>query len=149
MKARNPYSKMIIMDITSLLLLARHHEKDWTRDKFDGLLVLISQKIPEVTIDFDYDAGEDWARVISGPKSYIVALIRFDMPLMIMANDFREYFATLTTDEIITISIFDMDSKVYSLDVYQIRNIFPNNVWVPDIDPEQFSINDLWWTTST
>jgi hypothetical protein len=140
-------------DITELLEEARSRSKDWDKEKFTKYIEGISQEIADSYLDFDYDAGVFWAAIrstLKSDKNEAIAFLRYDFPLLIILDDLAGQLDDLTNDfGVVVLQVRDMGEKCYSIDPDNIEYIFPNNVWPSEVDPNCFSIGDLWYSTIT
>lgn len=138
------------MDLTNLLEKARANEKTWSLSSFENICQELTKQIPQTEIDFDYDAGEEWARIISSNKetNQVIALVRLDMPLIIFLEEYTINLSWLANHRNLTlITVSNMQKREYSINYEKISKVFPDNVWASEINHNSFSIDELWWTT--
>lgn len=111
--------------------------------------------MPGVSIDWDEEAGEDWARLLKG-DSVLVAL-RSDAPIAFVCG--TDDISKRLSDDLVgdgweVIRSTGWDEPEFSLDGPTATALFPhwffaavppqNGSW----DPHNFSASDFWWATS-
>lgn len=139
---------MDVYDITGIILQARRNADRWPDRKFFQLIEELRRIAPTLRFDFDLNAGEKWASFHADVAA--VAFIRFDFPLAIVTNVWHEVFIDIFHKYRVEIlSVPDMVCKQFRLDRMAIPQLFPDSPWSPVINPDCFSIGDLWYTTIT
>lgn len=135
-------------DLTQPLIAARERAQEWTQETFWKTVELLLEKLPDTFLRFDYDAGEEWASIRW--EEDLVALVRYDAPLIIIVEgSAKKVQPFLESNQIVTILVESMESKIYSIKPSKIGEIFPKNDWPSEIPSDQLSIGDLWWATIT
>ena len=135
-------------ELTDFFLKAKQNSIEWTDNDFWELVSDIQRGFPELRLDFDYDSGEYWARILLAENETII-FIRYDFPLIIILEKWRDVMGKILSKNpnLVIVSVKDLLSERYSISPSHIPQIFPNNVWDPNLDPLDFSLGDLWWTT--
>jgi hypothetical protein len=98
------------------------------------------------TVEWDEDAGERWARVLTG--RHVLALVRTDLRLVLHRTDWAGRPPPDLTSEVVLTPIENFDECIFEADRQVLRSAFPSLVSAPEsLDAERFSISDLWWAT--
>ncbi|MEV4420723.1 hypothetical protein AB0L40_12215 [Patulibacter sp. NPDC049589] len=137
-------------DITEALARATTLAASWTVDSVHAATRrLAAASDSRLTIDWDDDAGEDWARLLDGPT--VVALISAQIPLLIVSDSLPKP-ALSTTDEFVVLTVGEMDTAALSANVEVLRSAFPQ-IWALSLadggglSPDRFSPDELWFLT--
>lgn len=134
------------IDLTQAFVLAKSNAGYWSEDYFRQAATIIQEIIKGSIFEWDYGAGEDWGTAMLNGE--LVALIYTKWPLIVCMDEYKQSISkALAGDFRITIvGVPSMEKDLYSLDPSSINFLFPER-WSSSIDPNHFSIGDLWWTT--
>ncbi len=134
-------------NLTHNCLDAKAKASGWSKEKLIDVVNLILSLVGTGKLDWDIGAGEDWARILGEKET--IAFIRVDFPLAIV----REAYATtlraaLEKTGVVSIFVPDFERRLYELSMSELGNIFPRwHTEVEIIDPQNFSIDELWYAT--
>jgi len=100
-------------------------------------------------LDWDEDAGEDWARVLTGGK--VAALISLIGPLAVVIGTGARWQppeADADAGAVVVIKVPGLDAAVLRCDPGVLRAAFGDRVVDnPALDADAFSVSDLWFAT--
>jgi hypothetical protein len=135
-----------MLDISEDLLKAASMRSEWTRDQGRLLALTLSDSIPDAGLDWDEDAGEEWARILV--EEDVAALVRIRIPLVIVVRQEARRIGGEIGDAAILIVVDDMDALNLSAQEDSLLMAFPERELSANLDPEEFSSSDLWFATS-
>jgi hypothetical protein len=134
-------------DISTLINAASLKSKDWTKEDAETMVQSLIE-IPKVFLDWDKGDGETWARLLS--EENVIAYVSVPMPIIICLDEYAEFILPkLATKTEFFIEVKDFEEHIFSIDpslIPIIEQIFCCK-WSNRINPQQFSINELWWST--
>ncbi|MGK7873403.1 MAG: hypothetical protein AB4426_08835 [Xenococcaceae cyanobacterium] len=135
-------------DLTPFFIEARSHLKNWSKPQLLDILSSIPQLIPQVRIDWDRGAGEDWVSLSVG-KQWI-GIIRVDTPIAFFLDEYSDNIShLLASHNVKLIAVKSLSEEGFKLDLYQVHQIIPGG-WHADpdaVDLDSLSIADLWYAT--
>lgn len=94
-------------------------------------------------VDWDEGAGEEWLRVMDGPRQ--LALVSIKVPFAFISTNAEGSKSSAT--EIVTIDIDDFDKVQLSCSPLILAEVFGSSDRLDALDSESFSANDLWYST--
>ena len=131
-------------DITSLLRTAISRSIGWNREAFDGVLRTVSGSLKGVMIDWDPEAGENWARILLGKE--VVGLVSVRCPFVILL---RGVARDILLKDVVTILAVDTTAdRVFKVDREVLQQLTGREV-SDNWNPEKCSIDEIWWATAT
>ena len=138
----------MICDLTAAFLKASSTNHLWSKDDFQALCQSVTCHLYAAVIDYDIEAGENWASIIVNDRT--IGMIHADLPLIVILIEFEEYIRILLDQKmqelLVVVGISDMERKSYALEKSVIKTIFYGR-WSRNIDSNEFSIRELWWAT--
>lgn len=135
------------IDLTALLIQAYEQRSSWSEETLVSTLHLLGTLFPFASLDWDQDAGENWARFLR--RNNVFIYVRVDMPVVIVLSTYASEVESLFSNKVTVITVPDMAVQNYSLDASEIDRLFPENIWSSEVNPDKFSIDELWYTTVT
>jgi hypothetical protein len=160
----------IMTDLTNYFLLASAHSKTWSLNKMFIFLNKFIEINPDLKLDWEindlkswsifFGVSVDWELVAMTEriwlsikkKEKLIGYIRTDMPLLILLQECRFIFAV--ESEMYTILVDKFDEKKFSFDLTKEPEISSNlgksyfwNEKADIVNPNKFSIVELWWAT--
>ena len=134
-------------NISEIINKASLKSKDWRNGEVETILQSL-QEIPKVSLDWDKSDGETWARLIH--EGNVIAYVSIPLPIIICLSKYAELvLPQLGTKTELCIVVEDFEEHIFSVDLTSIpiiENIF-GRLWSSKVNPQQFSINEFWWTT--
>lgn len=137
-----------MIDLTSRFQQAAQRATTWTKTSFVEILDLVISLLPNFRVVWDEGAGETWAYLFDGSR--VVGIVRYDAPLAIFLTDYTDVLQQeLQETGIVVILVTSMEKSEYRLDPSIAKSkLFPRWLWRSEtVNPECFSIMDLWWVT--
>lgn len=135
------------LNLTAIFLRAYEKKDNWSEDTLLSMLHLIASKFPFSSLDWDQDAGEMWARFLRREEAFVY--VRVNMPLVFVLSAYADKVESLLLPKIVVAAVPNMNAQSYSLDPSEIGWFFPEHSWPVEINPDAFSINELWYATVT
>jgi len=138
---------MNTIDLTVLFLQAYEQKNSWSEEALVSTLHLLGTLFPFASLDWDEDAGESWARFLR--RNNVFIYVRADMPVVIVLRAYASEVESALSGQVVVINVPSMSAQNFSFDVSEIGRLFPEHIWSSDVNPNSFSIDELWYTTVT
>lgn len=132
-------------DLSRHFYAATRGRPQWTRDRARSLAESVTASLPNAQLDWDEDAGEDWARVVV--DQWVVALVRIPIPLLLVLRAEARDLSAMDP-EVVVVPLDDMDSPDLRASTECILDAFPEREPSPTLNPGAFSAMDLWYATT-
>lgn len=138
----------MIRDVTTALRRAAKARGTWTPEDAGRAAEAVAGFEPDRLVEWDYDAGEKWARVLDGQG--VVALISAEAPVMVLRGS--EGDPSTPLDSRLGILWVDaLDGPELRTDLPALLAAFPalEETWGEDSDlnPDCFTAEELWLAT--
>jgi hypothetical protein len=135
-----------MIDVTSKLESFIAGKVGWQMEQGKELALAIARQF-HGSLDWDEDAGEDWARVLADDK--VTALVCMTGPLVIVVGGATAESLEEPDDlgkAVPVIKVPEFDAVVLRCDA-DILHIAFGDLATPALDPNAFSASDLWFST--
>ena len=162
-----------MIDLTEYFLSAASKAVQWSPSKMFQFLDKLTSKIPNAKADWQINELYSWSQ-LAGIKvewellpfeqrtwlmvkkeNVAIGYIRVDMPLLIMLENYvSDLENEIISNEIVLVSVKDFNLNKFSIDLENEKRLHPEkrkgkfwNLSKDIVDPNHFSINELWWAT--
>lgn len=135
------------IDLTNLFLQAHKQKSNWSEETLVNTLKVLGSIFPFASLDWDRDAGECWARYLR--RNDVFLYVRVDMPVVVVLDAYASEVESALSSHTAVIKVPNMDMQNFSLDIAEVGRLFPEHIWDSEICVDEFSINELWYTTNT
>jgi hypothetical protein len=136
--------EMRMIDITPELQAFIAQQQDWGNDQSAEVAAAVAGEL-SAQLDWDRDAGEDWARVLLSDNSGV--MICMSGPLVITTADVAMKI-TAKTGDFPVITVPSLDAIELTCDAQILRAAFGDQAWNnPALKVQHFSADELWFTT--
>jgi len=115
----------------------------WSEVLLRGALQCICGHIPGAIVQWDVEAGEDWARILSNGR--VLALLRVDCPLALVGKRDDDLTSNCLSD-VVVLSVESMQEPIFSGD-RDVIQLLCSGPLTKEFDEKRFSIDELWWAT--
>lgn len=146
---RSARGTALIRDATDALRHAAERRAEWSTNQTLELATALSERSSSRKVEWDYDAGETWARVLDAEG--VVALVSAEIPLLIVREHEPEPGQAMGP-ALSILKVTAVDTPDLSTDPVALFDAFPalEGLMAEDPDsmrPERFSAEDLWLAT--
>ena len=136
---------MTPIDITAKLELAQE-TGNWNKGLFQDLLDKLAGALTDGSADWDYEAGEDWGRILVGGE--VVALLWLRGAFAFLGLSQADVLSRVLQEHPVQFEVVDdWDEARYRIDRLSLLRISGRGQVSEAFDPSGFSANDLWWAT--
>jgi hypothetical protein len=116
---------------------------EWSDTLLRAALECICRGMPRTIVQWDLEAGESWARLLSNGR--VLALLRVDCPLALVGKRDHDLISKCLSDAVV-VSVESMQEPVFSGDREVVQLLCVGQL-AKEFNEKQFSIDELWWAT--
>jgi len=131
-------------DITDIVHGLADAPARWSQERGAQVAQAFSRHLG-LTVSWDEDAGEDWARVIDDRRVRVFVGIRWPV-VMVLEPDLSRLQA-LIPDDVACLVVTDMDERELSASEDSLFAAFGQRAHSAALTPGAFSATDLWFAT--
>lgn len=136
---------MTPIDITAKLESA-HETGSWSKGVFRDLLDELAGVLAGGSADWDYEAGEEWGRILVGGE--VVALLWLRGAFAFLGLSHADSLSRALQAYPVQFEVVDdWDEARYKIDRLSLPRLSGRGQISDAFDPAGFSANDLWWAT--
>ena len=136
-----------MIDVTAKMKSFIAAKAGWRPEQGKELAQVLARQFGD-GLDWDEDAGEDWARVLEGEKVTVLVCMTGPMAIVIGDAASRVFVDTGDADALVVIYVPEFDAVVLHCDAIVLRDAFGDRVWDnPALDTDAFSASELWFCT--
>lgn len=117
-------------------------------EEFRNFIEVINKSDNSIQLDWDYDAGEEWARYLKSDVG-IVCLINAKIGIAFIRKDELKKRTKEVLKQIFIIDVYDFDSREWCINLSLLKEM-PEIIWNASpnaIDMMGMSLNDLYYAT--
>jgi hypothetical protein len=138
---------MSTIDLTEQLLEASDRASDWSEQRLAGLATAIVSREPGLAVDWDAEAGEDWASVQRGERMVGILHARVPFALLVDGPDFEAVAALARREGMVVVESPGYLAPVFSIDTAMLSSMRPAFDWAADFPPLDVSMHDIYFAT--
>ena len=136
-------------DILKVLKQAKESFPCFEEQGFQELIGDICKKDTSLSLDWDYEAGEEWARFYSISQG-TVCMMSTKLPIAFIRNsyDYTCIGSCLHNIEIVCVGSYSEEE--WSIDLEKLANELPEIYWhasIGAVDPACFCLDDFYYAT--
>jgi hypothetical protein len=132
-----------MIDISEILEKAVLARAAWPIDAAHDFFRLVGQALM-ADIDWDEDAGEQWARFVRGDS--VVAMAWVSAPLLLVDAERASDLAILSLSEL-SILVTSLEAVEITANRQRLFEVFGDRTHSVALDADCFSAEDLWYAT--
>lgn len=132
-----------MIDISETLAKASLARAEWPETSARNFFKTVAQAL-QADIDWDEDAGEQWARFIRG--NAVVAMAWVPAPLLLAEAELASDLAVMTVGELLVL-IPSLGAAEITADRQRLSDLFGERAHSLAFDSACFSAEDLWYAT--
>lgn len=136
---------MSLIDLAVRLREATRHP-GWSSQRLNATLAALAEAVPGSAVDYDEDAGEEWARLLLGND--IVAILWLRGAFGLVHRRFSDLVPQLTSAGLVIEVISDWDAPVFTIDREDLCSLFERGTMTDAVNPARLSASELWWATT-
>jgi hypothetical protein len=137
---------MTVMDISEKLIIASAKTENWSESHFFQIVSECAAVLPESSIDWDNEAGEEWGRILIG--DVVVAILCVRIPFCVFHHSWKtSLISILEKRNLVTVEVQDWDAREFCAQPSIVLQIFKCDSLSNAVDFSQFSLNEFWWAT--
>jgi len=133
-----------MIDIAVQLRSFLARRQGWDESQSVRIVTLLASRLGG-RLEWDRDAGEDWARISPGESS--VVLVYMNGPLLLVTEDIADRLRDMASG-LPLVEVPAFNAVVLTCDPHVLRDAFGDRTWRNRaLDPDHFSAQDLWFCT--
>lgn len=136
-------------DLTAIFEAAKEKCVFLNQNAFFDFLKDILPTNGELYLDWDYESGENWARIVH-PNYGIVYTISSKIGIAFVDMDYLQKTSPILNSKCEVVIISDPDEECWFIDLAALKQKIPEVIWhasTDAVDPDHFSLSELFYAT--
>lgn len=138
-----------MQDLSKILMEAKKKKVYENIDEFKDVLDEIMSSEINVVLDWDIDAGEEWARFIDRRKG-VVGMLNTKIGIVFICNNFLKSLTLKKLDSLFLVKVSNYSSEEWYVDLSLLEREISEISWegcFDQMDVTRLSLDDLYFAT--
>lgn len=138
-----------MQDLSKILMEAKKKKVYKDIEEFEDVLNEIMSSEINIVLDWDNDAGEEWARFIHRQKG-VVGMLNTKIGIVFICNNFLKSMTLKKLDSLFLVKVSNYSSEEWYVDLSLLEKELPEISWErcsDSIDVTRLSLDDLYFAT--
>ncbi len=138
-----------MQDLSKILMEAKKKKVYENIDEFKNVLDEIMSTEINVVLDWDIDAGEEWARFIDRRKG-VVGMLNAKIGIVFICNNFLTSLTLKKLDSLFLVKVSNYSSEEWYVDLSLLEKEISEISWercLDKVDVTRLSLDDLYFAT--